>query len=257
MAWAIPRSTDVTLKEGDRGIVVWSLQKGLNVFQTDIATDGDFGAKTKSAVRAFQKSQKLTVDGIAGPATQKKLGTLVLARYDENVPPRLLEGFAQMEGGWLLGAVNWSVAGGVDCGMLQRRVYDEDYASAAVVERAFNVDYQARLLADRLVELRGIFIARTGTRDVYGGMRPTEKAWRLAALNHNYPSAADRLSRTPIHQLDRYWTSPASWVTTHGFRFPNGTAVRTPLDWCHLYSGILAGKHGHHGNVTKYVSSWS
>lgn len=255
--WPIPRSTVYTLKPGASGLAVWSLQVALNGFETDIAADGDYGPATTASVKSYQRRKGLTADGVAGPATQGSLARAIISPLRMLVPAGLLEGFAEMEGGNVLGAVNWSVAGGVDCGLFQRRVYDEDAGTTAVVQRAFNTSYQAKLLADRLVELRSIFLPRAGTRDAYVGVRPEEKAWRLAALNHNYPSAADRLSRTPIHELDAYWTTPQTWVTSMNFRFPDGAAVRTPLDWCHMYAGVLGGAHGHKGNVTKYVMNFS
>ena len=58
------------LKRGDKGENVKILQKALG----GITVDGDFGAKTEAAVKAFQKSKGLTADGIVGSATQKALG---------------------------------------------------------------------------------------------------------------------------------------------------------------------------------------
>lgn len=58
------------LKKGDKGENVKILQKALG----DLTVDGDFGAKTEAAVKAFQKSKGLTVDGLVGKATQKALG---------------------------------------------------------------------------------------------------------------------------------------------------------------------------------------
>lgn len=265
MPWTIPSQTVRTVARGYRGIVAWSLQKALDdLGDYTVATDGDFGPATEEAVRRYQGETRLTVDGVAGPATQRDLVERhIRFRYsaDPGLPVGLLEGFCEMEGGWLLGAVNWSVAGGVDCSVLQRRVYEKDYGNDAVIERAFNLKYQGRLLSGSLIRLRDIFHPRAGTNDGHAGMGANEKAWRLAALDHNYPSAAHRLSYTPIASLYKYpytyWTTTQSWVTAHGFRFPDGTPVRTPLEWCHLYSGVLGGKHGHVGNVTKYVSRWS
>ena len=58
-----------TLRIGSTGVWVKALQKKLNV-----TADGFFGLKTKAAVKAAQKANGLTVDGIAGPVTLKKLG---------------------------------------------------------------------------------------------------------------------------------------------------------------------------------------
>ncbi len=62
------------LQNGDEGKDVTRLQEALVRNGATIKPDGDFGAGTKAAVEAFQRSNNLTPDGIAGPATQKALG---------------------------------------------------------------------------------------------------------------------------------------------------------------------------------------
>lgn len=57
------------LKLGSRGTDVITLQKKLNLHQ-----DGIFGPLTEEAVKEFQKSNGLTVDGIVGAKTWAKLG---------------------------------------------------------------------------------------------------------------------------------------------------------------------------------------
>ncbi len=261
--WAIPRTTPVSIKPGDRGIAVWALQRALNVVNTDVVADGIFGDGTRASVKTAQLKANLTADGIAGPITQRYLVARCCGAADDALPGGLLDGFAQGEGGYYLAPVNWDTSDpedhpnpGIDCGTFQRRVYQADYENDQVIQTAFDCLVQARTLAASLTKLRGVYIGRTGTNDGYGGMRAAEKAWRLAALDHNFPAAAERLSTTPVHQLAASWTAPASWVTVFGYRFPDGTPVRTPLDWCHLYSGVLAGAHGHKGNVTKLCSTW-
>lgn len=63
------------LKRGSRGTQVKQMQQKLKnwgYYTGDV--DGIFGSKTESAVRYFQRKNGLTVDGIVGPATAKKLG---------------------------------------------------------------------------------------------------------------------------------------------------------------------------------------
>jgi hypothetical protein len=61
-----------TLKRGDKGDEVRRLQRLLDFAAKDI--DGDFGRRTEMAVKAFQRSKKLTADGIVGVYTFKALG---------------------------------------------------------------------------------------------------------------------------------------------------------------------------------------
>lgn len=62
------------LRRGSKGADVTKLQTALNALGYDCgAADGIFGAKTEAAVRAFQQANGLTVDGIAGKATQAAL----------------------------------------------------------------------------------------------------------------------------------------------------------------------------------------
>lgn len=54
--------------------VVKPLQKYLNIIGCSCgAVDGEFGEKTASAVKKFQQAKKLTVDGVVGQNTWKKL----------------------------------------------------------------------------------------------------------------------------------------------------------------------------------------
>ena len=62
-----------TLKYGMRGTAVKQLQRKLHVRPVS----GYFGVKTKSAVKNFQRRHHLKADGVAGPATLRKLGMRV------------------------------------------------------------------------------------------------------------------------------------------------------------------------------------
>jgi peptidoglycan hydrolase-like protein with peptidoglycan-binding domain len=72
--WA--RLDPPTVSEGSNGPAVKLAQKLLKEFGYEPgAADGDFGAKTKKAVKAFQSDFGLTVDGIVGPKTWAMLGS--------------------------------------------------------------------------------------------------------------------------------------------------------------------------------------
>lgn len=60
-----------TLKEGHEGADVKWLQTGLNkIMKSNLVVDGDFGAKTTKAVKAFQTKYGLIVDGIFGSSSR-------------------------------------------------------------------------------------------------------------------------------------------------------------------------------------------
>jgi peptidoglycan hydrolase-like protein with peptidoglycan-binding domain len=61
------------LKRGERGNCVASLQRALNVLGHNAGTpDGSFGPKTEAAVRSFQRSNRITQDGVVGSQTWSK-----------------------------------------------------------------------------------------------------------------------------------------------------------------------------------------
>lgn len=71
----VPKMVDTwarqnTIRQGAKGKTVEALQLALTLKGYDPqAIDGDFGAKTDAQVRAFQRTNKLTVDGIVGRET--------------------------------------------------------------------------------------------------------------------------------------------------------------------------------------------
>ena len=83
-------TTKPTLRRGDKGAYVTLAQtelinKGYSCGKT--GADGDFGKNTEAAVKAFQKDNGLTVDGIIGPQTWSVLdGTEPAIRYTVTIP---------------------------------------------------------------------------------------------------------------------------------------------------------------------------
>lgn len=66
-------SSRPTLRRGDTGEDVRTLQRLLSARGRMLVADGDFGARTEAAVRAFQEQSGLSVDGIVGPTTRARL----------------------------------------------------------------------------------------------------------------------------------------------------------------------------------------
>ena len=107
--WAIPRGLDgtvpttdkPTLRKGASGEYVTLLQtlliqRGYSVGAT--GADGKFGAKTEAAVKAFQKDNGLSVDGVVGRNTwaaleegQKDLYTVTISHVSKDVADSLVK----------------------------------------------------------------------------------------------------------------------------------------------------------------------
>jgi hypothetical protein len=198
-----------------------------------------FGRRTLRVVKRFQQTRGLTVDGKFGPLSSKKLAMELPSYVSTSVPQRLLEGFSRGESGDLIGAVNWSVYGGVDCGYLQRRVFAGSYEVAEVVDEAFDPLYQFDLLARTLRE-------RYSAYQKLGNWN--ERSWRLAALHHHWPHGANELAYgRSLPDKEQTWLQ--------GARFDNGAPVVTWYDVAAWYCG-LPNPHGHPGLVTRYVDTW-
>lgn len=78
-------ATQQILSPGDTGADVRALQRKLRVRPAD----GDYGPRTRRAVRRFQRRHRLAADGIAGPATLGALGVRVKAAVAGDLAPTL------------------------------------------------------------------------------------------------------------------------------------------------------------------------
>lgn len=67
-----------TLKKGSTGADVKRVQTALNRAGATLTVDGSYGSKTVQAVKNFQEDNRLTVDGVCGPATWGALGLYLL-----------------------------------------------------------------------------------------------------------------------------------------------------------------------------------
>lgn len=69
----LPAIDGLTVKSGDKGIIVRSIQSMLQMKGYSVTVNGTYDSKTVSAVKAFQKKNGLKADGICGEDTQSLL----------------------------------------------------------------------------------------------------------------------------------------------------------------------------------------
>jgi peptidoglycan hydrolase-like protein with peptidoglycan-binding domain len=73
----------VNVRQGSSGQLVKDLQTMLNftlASRPELSVDGIFGPKTNARVIEFQKSAKVSADGIVGPITARALLTAITSR---------------------------------------------------------------------------------------------------------------------------------------------------------------------------------
>lgn len=76
----VPAAGRPLLRWGSKGDDVRECQRKLNLHGAELVEDGDFGAKTHSAVCRFQGDRGLSVDGVVGPITWGALDEGLAAR---------------------------------------------------------------------------------------------------------------------------------------------------------------------------------
>lgn len=223
------------LREGLVGWDVWALQAALG----GLVRDGDFGAKTTSAVLVFQRARFTDLDdhdGIAGVKTQIALAKQMIwpVQKDQATPSGLLRGLVEGESGFWLGNHTAPYPNGTrDLGvcMFNRNPTAENLAWAFDGRKAIAET------ARRWVLRRDYYLPMAGAN---GSER---LAGRYAVLHHNWPAAADRFadktigSWTYTSRGESYRMSdPAPWIRELGV-----SGVETGYAWCtHYVSGKVA-----------------
>lgn len=76
-----------TVRKGSKGTEVKHVQKFLNwCIKAGLAVDGKAGGKTVSAIKKFQKQNKLKVDGVFGSQSKKKAQSIINAHKPKPKP---------------------------------------------------------------------------------------------------------------------------------------------------------------------------
>lgn len=252
------RERPVSIRSGARGWPVFGLQVGLNRFGAKLAADGDFGRLTEVALKNFQTKQGLISDGIAGPTTQRVMASRIALDADSamtTLPDGLALSLIEGESGYYLGAVNWSVSGGVDCGLVQRRVYGPPYDVEAMV-RAYHPFESAREALEDLEWRANGFLTSPWVAGAWGDGVKRKRAVRCALMAHNWPVGARDIARTgKCAQPD----APCTWIPrnadgTSMVRFPDGIRVESRYEWCQFYA--MGSTHGR-ARMAQYVEDWT
>lgn len=103
-----------TARPGDTGERVTSLQYLLGSRGATLAVDGSYGSATENAVRAFQTTNRASVDGVAGNQTWHQLAT-PLANGAQGDPVRALQSQLNAHGQVLV--VDGSFGSGTEAGV--------------------------------------------------------------------------------------------------------------------------------------------
>lgn len=74
---SVPTVATPTVKKGSTGVQAKYLQQDLNYLGFSLVEDGQFGAKSVTALTNWQRNNGLTADGIYGNASYKKMNSLI------------------------------------------------------------------------------------------------------------------------------------------------------------------------------------
>ena len=161
------------LRRGDKGPRVVELQSALNaVASAGLATDGNFGPATESAVFAFQFGANLDRDGIAGPATMRALG---FGEWDGIAPTPTL---APIPAGWIMGVDTSRAQGTIDALALRRAGVSFLFAKATDGINSTDPQWARTVAACRSA---GLPVGGYGVLEPYGRERVALQARHFAA----------------------------------------------------------------------------
>jgi hypothetical protein len=205
---------------------VWALQinlKQLGPSTRDIPLDGSFGPATRQAVLLHQKNRNLVQDGIAGIATQTSI-CLTLSKKPEqaaNLPIGLLRGLIEGESGFAIACFSPHPSdSGFDLGAFQDSITPGEVGNQQRYARAFNVPVLAVETAEKI---------RTQF-DEYAKVVSHKRAWELAVLYHNWPSAAHNLAYIGRIYKNQSADEPQQWIIS-----ATGGRLQTARQWVESY----------------------
>lgn len=207
-------------KKGMVGTDVAALQINL----PGVVVDGAFGAKTRQAVVKLQRDHGLVDDGIAGLRTQQQIVTTRCLNVPAKVPNGMLISLAANESGFAVAAFSRHPSdAGYDLGAFQHSSGADPDPPQAFIRNSYDV----RLMADETaVRFRNLFAAYRNDPKVSTDRR----AWELAVLSHNWPSAAQNLAT-----IGRIYKTKPDDVAEAWIEQASGGRLHTAKEWVAAY----------------------
>lgn len=215
-----PRKYRYAFKKGMSGTDVAALQINLS----GVAVDGAFGSQTRGAVVKLQRDHGLKVDGIAGIMTQQQIVTTRCLNVPVKVPAGMLLSLAANESGFAIAAYSLHPSdAGYDLGAFQRSSGSDPSPSQLFIRGAYDVRLMADETARRFVKLFSAYRndPKVGT---------DRRAWELAVLSHNWPSAAENLATIGRIYKTKSDDEPEAWIEQ-----ASGGRLHTAKEWVAAY----------------------
>jgi peptidoglycan hydrolase-like protein with peptidoglycan-binding domain len=157
--------------------------------------DGVFGGMTDAAVRDYQHAMALTVDGIAGIATQRSLAIREAANVTRHfqLPQGALKGQIEAESAFILGNHSPQYNGFYDTGIAQRSSQYTPFIEG------FHVIKSLDALGSRLRMNYNRYKS-------FGKITNERRLWELAQGSWNAPSWTDTLAKGgTLSPANRQW----------------------------------------------------
>lgn len=180
-AWTEPKAyrmaTPTQGKDPGRvNFAIQALQRALVIHDFEVgSTDGVFGPRTRTAVRAFQVDRDLQADGIVGPTTARALFRPFVedAERKLSIPDHLLHGQVALESNYDPGA--------------QGKVDDRDRGLCQINSRWF-----PEMTDEKVYGRPRVVINWSGSRlrSAYDGLGV--ESWDPAIAHHNNPEMAQQ-----------------------------------------------------------------
>jgi hypothetical protein len=167
------------LKTGSRGKTVEDLQRELKAAGCDPkGVDGQFGAKTKNAVEAFQRKHHLTADGVVGPKTWAALGGDKYESAPKNKAPAKAPAKKPA-----------APAKGTNAASQAEKYlgkYESQLEAAGVTERGVSLSHSCANFVSAMLRKAGVKIAHTdGVTSLASELRA--KGWHTVSLKNAKP----------------------------------------------------------------------